>query len=172
MPDASVDPTPTPVTAPPTRVCRHIAAPRAVVYRALLDPVAVAHWKVPAGLHVELHRFEPQTGGLLRVSLTHHAPDAPGKGAPYVDTYQGRFARLVPDREVVEVDTFETGDPALQGLMTSRITLEDAPDGGTEVEAVHEGVPAAISPEASAAGWRGALDRLAEWVERDAKPGR
>jgi len=31
-----------------TRVSRHIRAPRAVVYRALLDPRAVAQWKVPA----------------------------------------------------------------------------------------------------------------------------
>lgn len=38
-----------------TRVDRHIDAPRARVYRALLDPSAVAVWMVPDGMTSTIH---------------------------------------------------------------------------------------------------------------------
>lgn len=172
MPAQPVESTST--TTPPSRtvVRRHIAAPRAEVYHALLDPVAVAAWKVPDGMRCEVHRFEPWEGGLLRISLIHESDEAAGKSSSRADTYQGRFVRLVPEREVVEIDTFETDDPELQGVMTSSITLRDAEGGGTEVEAVHDGVPASIPPEQNEAGWRMALAQLARWVEGgDTSPG-
>jgi hypothetical protein len=62
------------------------------------------------------------------------------------------------------VDEFETEDPALRGEMTITITLVDA-DGGTEIVAVHEGVPPGVSPADNELGWRTALDRLAALVE-------
>ncbi|MGY1680050.1 SRPBCC family protein [Geodermatophilus sp. SYSU D01176] len=155
-----------PVTT--TRVSRHLAAPRAAVYRALLDPEAVARWKVPAGMTCRVHEFDAREGGALRVSLTYDEPGAQGKTTAHTDTYRGRFVRLVPDELVVEVDVFETPDPTLQGEMTSTITLAHADDGGTELTAVHDGVPDAVAPADNELGWRMALDRLATLVERDA----
>ena len=153
----------TPVTT--TRVSRHVHAPRAAVYRALLDPAAVARWKVPEGMTCRVHEFDAREGGTLRVSLTYDEPGPQGKTTAHTDTYRGRFVRLVPGELVVEVDVFETDDPALQGEMTSTITLADA-DGGTELAAVHEGVPDGVAPADNELGWRMALDRLAELVER------
>jgi uncharacterized protein YndB with AHSA1/START domain len=72
--------------------------------------------------------------------------------------------RLVPDEEVVEVTEFETTDPELRGEMTITITLADA-DGGTDVRAVHDGVPAGVAPADNEAGWREALAKLAALVE-------
>ena len=154
----------TPVTT--TRVSRHVRAPRAAVYRALLDPAAVARWKVPEGMTCRVHEYDAREGGTLRVSLTYDEPGPHGKTTAHTDTYRGRFVRLVPGELVVEVDVFETDDPALQGEMTSTITLADA-DGGTELAAVHEGVPDGVAPADNELGWRIALDRLAELVERD-----
>ncbi len=150
-----------------TRVSRHLRAPRAAVYRALLDPAAVARWKVPAGMTCRVHEFDAREGGTLRVSLTYDEPGPQGKTSAHSDTYRGRFVRLVPDELVVEVDVFDTDDPALQGEMTSTITLADA-DGGTELTAVHEGVPDGVAPADNELGWQMALDRLAVLVERDA----
>ncbi len=48
--------------------------------------------------------------------------------------------------------------------MTITITLADA-DGGTNLVAVHEGLPAGVSPADNEAGWREALARLAALVE-------
>jgi uncharacterized protein YndB with AHSA1/START domain len=150
-----------------TRVSRHVRAPRAAVYRALLDPAVVARWKVPEGMTCRVHEFDAREGGTLRVSLTYDEPGPHGKTTAHTDTYRGRFVRLVPGELVVEVDVFETDDPALQGEMTSTITLVDA-DGGTELAAVHEGVPDGVAPADNELGWRMALDRLAELVERNA----
>ncbi|SET18993.1 SRPBCC family protein [Geodermatophilus poikilotrophus] len=151
-----------------TRVSRSLRAPRAAVYRALLDPAAVARWKVPEGMTCEVHEFDAREGGTLRVSLTYDEPGPQGKSTAHTDTYRGRFVRLVPDELVVEVDVFETADPVFGGEMTSTIALADAGDGGTELTAVHEGVPDGVAPADNELGWRMALDRLAALVERDA----
>ena len=149
-----------------TRVSRSLRAPRAAVYRALLDPAAVARWKVPEGMTCQVHEFDAREGGTLRVSLTYDEPGPQGKTTARTDTYRGRFVRLVPDELVVEVDVFETADPTLGGEMTSTITLTDGGDGGTELTAVHDGVPDGVAPADNELGWRMALDRLAALVER------
>lgn len=64
----------------------------------------------------------------------------------------------------MEEDEFETSDPALAGTMTSTITLSDA-DGGTDLFAVHEGLPPGVLPKDNETGWRMALDKLAALVE-------
>jgi uncharacterized protein YndB with AHSA1/START domain len=148
-----------------TRVRRHIAAPRAAVYHALLDPGAVAAWKVPEGMTCRVHEFEAREGGAIRVSLTYDEPTGTGKTTPHTDTYRGRFVELVPNERVVEVDEFETTDPGLRGEMTITITLADA-DGGTELRAVHDGLPRGVSVADNETGWRMALDKLAALVER------
>src|SRR3982751_2617652 len=97
-----------------TRVSQHVKAPRAAVYRALLDADAVAAWRVPVGMTSEVHEFEPREGGAFRVSLTYDTTDAAGKSSRHTDTYHGHFARLVPDEQVVEELEFEAADPALR----------------------------------------------------------
>jgi uncharacterized protein YndB with AHSA1/START domain len=154
-----------------TRVSRHIKAPRAMVYRALLDPRAVAKWKVPDGMTCHVHEFDAREGGAIRVSLTYDEPTGTGKTTPHTDTYRGRFVKLVPNEQVVEVDEFETADPALRGEMTITITLADA-DGGTDLLAVHDGLPGGVSTADNETGWRMALAKLAALVEAGNPPPR
>jgi uncharacterized protein YndB with AHSA1/START domain len=118
-----------------TRINSRINAPRGSVYRALLDPRAVAKWKVPDGMTCRVHAFDAREGGSFRISLTYDAPDERGKTNAHTDTYHGRFVKLVPNEQVVEVDEFETDDPVLRGEMTITITLTDA-RGGTDVVAL------------------------------------
>jgi uncharacterized protein YndB with AHSA1/START domain len=99
-----------------------------------------------------------------RISLTYEAPTATGKTTAHTDTYHGRFVKLVPNEQVVEVDEFETTDPALQGEMTITIKLADA-HGGTDLFAVHDGLPPGVSPADNETGWRMALAKLADLVE-------
>jgi len=147
-----------------TRIRRHVNAPRALVYRALLDARAVATWKVPTGMTSHVHAFDAREGGAFRISLTYDAPTGTGKTTAQTDTYHGRFAKLVPDEQVVEVVEFETMNPALRGEMTITITLVDA-DGGTDVLAVHDGLPPGVPTVDNEAGWREALAKLAALVE-------
>jgi uncharacterized protein YndB with AHSA1/START domain len=147
-----------------TRITQHVKAPRAKVYRALLDARAVAKWKAPDGMTCQVHAFDPREGGSFRISLTYQEPTKTGKTTLHTDTYHGRFVKLVPNEEVVEVDEFETTEPTLRGEMTIRITLSDA-DGGTEILAVHDGLPPGVSATDNETGWRMALAKLAALVE-------
>jgi uncharacterized protein YndB with AHSA1/START domain len=140
-----------------TRVTAHLPAPRDAVHRALTEPALIARWRFPEGMTCTM---EDTAEGTFRVTLTYDALGARGKTTAHSDTYRARFARLVPGELVVEVDEFETDDPALRGEMTTTITLRDA-DGGTELTAVHEGVPDGVAPEQNELGWRMALARLA-----------
>lgn len=148
-----------------TRASRHLRAPRARVYAALIDGEALPRWRVPREMTMRVHAFDGREGGSYRISLTYSAPDREGKSSAHTDTYTGRFVRLVPGELVVEVQEFETDDPGLTGEMTSTITLTDADDGGTDLVAVHEGVPDGVRAEDNELGWRESLDRLAELVE-------
>jgi uncharacterized protein YndB with AHSA1/START domain len=110
------------------------------------------------------HAFDPREGGSFRISLAYDAPSATGKTTAHTDTYHGRFVKLVANEKVVEVDEFETKDPALRGAMTITITLVDT-DGGTDLLAVHDGLPHGVSPADNETGWRMALAKLAALVE-------
>lgn len=147
-----------------TRVTRHIAASPDAVYRALVEPEAVRRWKVPASMTSEIHEFDAREGGRIRISLTYSSPAATGKTTSSTDTYHGRFLRLMPGRLVVEADEFESDDPALAGEMLITISLTDS-DGGTRLDAVHDGLPAGVAPADNEFGWRESLDRLASLVE-------
>jgi uncharacterized protein YndB with AHSA1/START domain len=148
-----------------TRVTRHIDAPRHAVYQALTDADAVSQWRVPLGMSCEVHEFDPREGGVVRISLTYNDADQAGKTTEHTDTYRGRFVRLVPDELVIEVDEFESTDPALQGEMTTTISLQDA-DGGTNLVAVHDGLPPGVPVEDNEVGWHEALTRLAALLKR------
>jgi uncharacterized protein YndB with AHSA1/START domain len=106
-----------------TRLRQRVAAPRAAVYQALLDPDAIALWRVPAGMNCHIPEFDAREGGAFRISLTYDASGQAGKSAAHTDTYHGRFATLVPNEQVVEVLEFETADPVLQTTMTITTTL-------------------------------------------------
>ena len=147
-----------------TRTSRHVNAPRADVYRALVDPRAVATWMVPVDMTSHVHEYDAREGRLFRVSLTYDEPTGTGKTTAHTDTYRGRFVKLVPNEQVVEVMEFETTDAAMRGEMVVKITLTDA-DGGTNALGVHDNLPPGLSPADNQIGWQMALDKLAAYVE-------
>jgi uncharacterized protein YndB with AHSA1/START domain len=147
-----------------TRVSRVVKASRERVYSALVDADEVARWRFPTGMSIVVDQFEPREGGQLRVSLT-YASSGVGKTKDKTDTYTGRFVELVPNERVVEINEFETDDPALQGEMRMTISLEDVAD-GTEVVGLHEGIPPGVALADNELGWQSALSRLAALVER------
>jgi uncharacterized protein YndB with AHSA1/START domain len=80
-----------------TRIRYRVNAPRAAVYRALLDAHAVATWMVPAGMTSHVHEFDAREGGSFRISLTYDAQTGAGKTTADTDTHHGRFVKLVPN---------------------------------------------------------------------------
>lgn len=151
------------MTTTATRLSRHLKASRAQVYRALLDPHAVATWMVPDDMSSHIHEFNPQVGGSFRISLTYNEPSGTGKTTAHTDTYHGHFVKLMPNEQVIEVMEFETNDSTMRGEMTLTFTLTDA-DGGMELLVVHDNLPPALSPADNEIGWGMALDKLAALV--------
>ena len=118
----------------------------------------------PNGMTSQVHVFEPRDGGAFRISLTYEEPTGTGKTTADTDTHHGRFVKLVPNKQVVEVVEFETSDPTMRGEMTITITLTDA-DGGTDLLAVHDGLPPGVSPIDNETGWQLSLAKLAALVQ-------
>jgi uncharacterized protein YndB with AHSA1/START domain len=119
---------------------------------------------VPDSMTSHIHSFDAQEGGRFRISLTYDMPTSTGKTSAQTDTFHGRFVKLVPDAEVVEVVEFETGDPAMQSEMTISYTLADAED-GTDLTGVHENLPPGVSPADNKLGWSMSVSKLARLVE-------
>lgn len=144
---------------------RIIAAPARRIYRAHLDPEAVASWRPPEGMTAKIHAFDPREGGGYRMSFryrdkTHSA----GKTSEDTDVFEGRFLELVPDEKIVESVVFESDDPAFAGAMRITTTFS-AVSVGTKVTIVCEDVPLGIGEGDHQAGMASTLKNLAEFTE-------
>ncbi len=148
-----------------TAVSRTIAAPPAAVFAALLDPAAVARWRVPDDMTAVVREFEPVVGGRFRVSLAYADAARAGKTPGNVDTYHGTFAVIDAPHRLVERIAFESAEAALREPMTMT-TIVEAVGGGSRVTIEHEGLPAAVSAEDNETGTRMALTKLAALLER------
>jgi uncharacterized protein YndB with AHSA1/START domain len=153
-----------------TRIARSIRAPRALVYRALLDAGAVQRWMVPDGMASDVHLFEPREGGRFHISLTYDAPTTAGKTTAQTDSFHGRFVELVPDTKVVQVVEFDSDDPAVLGEMTITYEVSEHSD-GTFLAARHDNVPPGVDPADNELGWTISIGKLADLVERAAAEG-
>jgi uncharacterized protein YndB with AHSA1/START domain len=148
-----------------TVVSRVINAPREAVYRAFLDPDAVAAWLPPGSMTGVVHAFDAREGGAFSMSLVYADGDgaARGKTSESTDTFQGRFAELVPNERVVWAVEFKSADPSFAGEMIVSTTL--APAGsGTKVTILCKNIPPGIRPGDNEAGCRSTLEKLAAFL--------
>jgi uncharacterized protein YndB with AHSA1/START domain len=145
---------------------RVIPAPADTIYRAFLDPVAVAAWRAPRGMRATVLAFDPREGGGYRMVFeyaeSNHA--GAGKTSATTDAFEGRFVELFPDTRIVEEVVFESNDPAFAGTMTITTTLSPV-DAGTKVTVACSNVPTGIRPEDHAEGIASSLENLAAFIE-------
>ena len=132
------------------------AAPERV-YRAFLDPDAMAKWLPPNGFTGKVHHMEAEVGGTYKMSFTNFTS---GKS----HSFGGKYLELVPNERIRYSDAFD--DPNLPGEMQTTVTLR-AVSVGTEVNIVQEGVPDVIPAEACYLGWQESLTLLAKLVEAE-----
>lgn len=149
-----------------TRATRWVRAAPAEVYRALLDPFAVAAWRVPNGMTATIHRFDARPGGRFRITLHPGGLGERSGTEARTETFRGQFLRLVPGQLVVEAIEFESSDPDLAGVFTITTELGEA-DGGCEVTMTYDDVPSGAVQAADQIGIQMSLVRLAAWVETD-----
>ncbi|HEY0650660.1 SRPBCC family protein [Phenylobacterium sp.] len=145
---------------------RVIKAPPHAIYRAFLEPSAVASWRPPRGMSAKVYAFEPRAGGGYRMAFVYDdgGRSNRGKTSADADVFEARFAELVPDARIVEVVRFQSDDPAFAGEMTLTTTLHPLP-AGTEVTVLAENVPRGISAADHSAGIASSLESLARYVE-------
>ena len=145
---------------------RVIAASPQALYRAFVDPAAIASWRPPQGMKAEIHTFDPREDGYYRMSFLYTEPDpeVQGKTSDHTDTFEGRFVGLIPGERIVEEIDFVSDDPAFRGTMTITTTFRPV-SGGTEVTVVCEDVPEGIGESDHKAGIASSLANLAAFVE-------
>lgn len=134
------------------------------IYRALVEPEAVASWRPPKGMRAEILAFDAREGGSFRMAFIYEDAGSHGKTSDNADVFEGRFAELVPDRRVVELIQFESDDPAFAGTMRIVTTLEPV-DGNTRVTVSCEDVPLGIGEDDHREGIASSLENLAAFTE-------
>jgi uncharacterized protein YndB with AHSA1/START domain len=137
------------------RLHRVLASKPEKVYRAFIEPDAMAKWLPPNGFTGTVHHSEPKTGGSYRMSFRNFTTG-------HSHSFGGTYVELVPGERLRYTDKFE--DPNLPGEILVTVTLKKV-SMGTEVHIVQEGLPDVIPVEACYLGWQESLRNLARLVE-------
>ena len=137
------------------RLHRVLRAKPERVYKAFLDPDAMAKWLPPYGFTCKVHELNSKVGGKYHMSFTNF-----GSGKSH--SFGGEYLELVPTERLRYSDRFD--DPNLPGEMSVVVALRPVA-GGTELTVVQEGIPAVIPAEMCYLGWQESLTLLANLVE-------
>lgn len=143
------------------RLHRVLRATPERVYRAFLDPDAMAKWLPPNGFTGKVHHMDARAGGSYSMSFTNFTT---GKS----HSFGGQYLELVPHEQIRYTDKFD--DPGLPGEMQTTVTFKSV-SCGTEVQITQEGVPDIIPAEACYLGWQESLILLAKLVEAEIPDG-
>ncbi len=125
------------------------------VYRAFLDPDAMAKWLPPNGFTGKVHQMDARVGGSYRMSFTNFST-----GSSH--SFGGAYLELTPHERIRYTNKFET--PNLPGEMVTTVSLRPV-FCGTELNVTQEGIPAMIPVEACYMGWQESLTLLALLAE-------
>ncbi len=125
------------------------------VYRAFLEPEAMAKWLPPYGFTCKVHHMDAKVGGMFKMSFSNFST---GHG----HAFGGVYRELVPFEKLVYTDRFD--DPNLLGEMLVTVTLKPVLC-GTELHVTQEGIPELIPLEMCYLGWQESLAQLATLVE-------
>jgi uncharacterized protein YndB with AHSA1/START domain len=127
------------------------------VYRAFIDPDAMAKWLPPNGFTGRVHQIDARVGGTFKMSFTNFST-----GTSHA--FGGEYLELTPHERIRYTDEFD--DPNLPGTIQVTVTLKKV-SVGTELNVVQEGLPDVIPAEACCLGWQESLALLAKLVEAE-----
>ena len=143
------------MTTNTVRLHRVLRAKPERVYRAFLDPDAMAKWLPPYGFTCKVHETDARVGGTYRMSFTNF-------GTGHSHSFGGKYLELAQGERIRYTDRFD--DPNLPGEMQTTVSLKQV-SCGTELSVVQEGLPAVIPVEMCYLGWQESLAQLATLVE-------
>lgn len=137
------------------RLHRVLRAAPDKVYRAFIEPDALARWSPPHGFTCAVEHVDARVGGGFRMAFTNFTT-----GSSHA--FGGEYLELVPSERLRYTDRFD--DPNLPGEIEVTVSLQ-AVSCGTELTIVQTGVPDVIPPEMCYLGWQESLEYLARLVE-------
>lgn len=127
------------------------------LYRAFLEPGALAKWLPPFGFTCTVQHMDVRVGGSFRMSFHNFST---GNG----HSFGGKYLELVPHERISYTDQFD--DPNLPGELVVTVALKPVVC-GTELHITQSGIPEAIPLEMCYLGWQESLVQLAHLVEPD-----
>lgn len=134
---------------------RIVRASPALIYRAFLDPQALAKWVPPNGYTAAVQHLDARVGGSFRMSFT-----ALANGQSH--HFGGQYLELQTDQLISYTDQFD--DSQLPGSMLTTVRLQPV-FCGTELHIIQQGIPDAIPNAACYLGWQESLNLLALLTE-------
>jgi uncharacterized protein YndB with AHSA1/START domain len=137
------------------RLHRVLQATPERVYRAFLEPDAMAKWLPPNGFTATVHHMDARVGGTFKMSFRNFTT---GNG----HSFGGEYLELRPYERIRYTDKFD--DPNLPGVMQVTVVLKPV-SCGTDVDIIQENVPDMIPVESCYVGWQQSLVLLAKLVE-------
>jgi len=137
------------------RLHRVLRAAPDKVYRAFVEPVAMAKWIPPYGFSCTVHHMDVRVGGTFR--MTFHNFSTGG-----ADSFGGDYLEVVPGERLRYTDRFD--NPQLPGTLQVLVTFK-AVVCGTDLEITQGGSPEATPLEMCYLGWQESLAQLATLVE-------
>ena len=137
------------------RLHRVLRAKPDKVYRAFIEPGALAKWLPPYGFTCTVHHLEAKVGGTFKMSFHNFST---GNG----HSFGGEYLELVPGKRIRYTDKFD--DPNLPGVLQVEVVLEPV-SCGTDMKIVQDNIPEAIPLEMCYLGWQESLAQLATVVE-------
>ena len=134
---------------------RVIAASPEKIYRAFLNPDALAKWIPPNGFTGKVNHMDAKVGGTFKMSFTNFTTQKS-------HSFGGEFRELVQNERLRYTERFD--DPNLPGEIQVTVTLKKV-SVGTELTIIQTGIPSVIPLEACYLGWQESLANLARLVE-------
>ncbi|MBE2244522.1 MAG: SRPBCC family protein [Burkholderiaceae bacterium] len=125
------------------------------LYRAFIEPGALAKWLPPHGFTAEVEHLDARVGGTFRMSFRNF-------GSGNAHSFHGEYLALVPGELVRYTDQFD--DPNLPGVLEVTVRLR-AVSCGTELDITQANIPELIPLEMCTLGWQESLAQLAALVE-------
>ncbi len=143
------------------RLHRVLRAPAERIYKAFIDPDAMAKWLPPNGFTGKVHEMDAKVGGSYKMSFTNFST-----GNSH--SFGGTFLELVPNERIRHTDKFDAAE--LPGEMETTIVLKKV-SVGTDVDITQAGIPEMIPADGCYLGWQESLTLLAQLVEAEIPDG-
>jgi uncharacterized protein YndB with AHSA1/START domain len=134
-----------------------LRAPASRIYRAFLDPDAMAKWLPPHGFTGKVHELDACVGCRHRMGVSNFS-----SGNPH--SFGGEYLELVENERIVRAERFD--DANLPGEMRTTIALKPV-SCGTELSIEQSGIPDMIPTEMCHLGWQESLQLLGQLAQAE-----